>query len=281
MNTHYLFYKSYLCLCVLILSAVLVSCSSTQKSLPAIKNDSGFIERKIEAAPFLLTSYEHIKAQDGIAHIYIEGDGLAWLNKRTPSLDPTPRNPVAFDLAKLDKSDNVIYLARPCQYSKLIMKRACPSKYWTSHRFAPEVLAAMDEALNDIKSRHNITKFHLIGFSGGGNVAALLTARRDDILSLRTVAGNLDHATQSDIHKVSQMPSSLNAKDIALQINHIPQIHFIGGKDKIVPVPIYESYKRASGNTNCVQPHIVENVSHSKGWQDVWLALLAQPFSCH
>ncbi len=276
MKFHVLLFQNILLACL-----ILVSCSSAQQPLPLINNDSGFVERKIEATPFLLTSYARVKTQGGIAHIYIEGDGSAWLSKRTPSLDPTPKNPVAFGLAQLDVADNVIYLARPCQYSKLIMKRACPSKYWTSHRFAPEVIAAMDSALDDMKARHNITGFHLIGFSGGGNVAALLTARRDDVLSLRTVAGNLDHVTQSDIHKVSQMTPSLNAKDIAVDINHIPQRHFIGGKDKIVPVPVYESYKRASGNTNCVQSYIVENARHVKGWHDVWAALLAQPLPCY
>ena len=58
-----------------------------------------------------------------MVNIYIEGDGRAWLNKNRPSLDPTPKNSLALKLAEIDPAPNVIYLARPCQYSKLIKKR--------------------------------------------------------------------------------------------------------------------------------------------------------------
>ena len=240
----------------------------------------GFVEHKISADPFLLTSYERVESTNNVAHVYIEGDGRAWLSKRRASLDPTPRNPVAFKLARLDPADNVIYLARPCQYSRLVYNGACPQKYWTSHRFAPEVIDSMDVALSDMKQRHGVSGFHLIGFSGGGNVAALLAARRGDVLSIRTVAGNLDHVKQAALHKVSQMPHSLNAKDVANYIRHIPQVHFIGGQDDIVPYPIYASYKKAVGDfpnssdSLCVQSHTVQSASHNRGWSAVWSHLL-------
>jgi len=195
-------------------------------------------------------------------------------------LDPTPKNPVALKLAQLDDAGNVIYLARPCQYSKTTDSSPCDPKYWTSHRFAPEVIGAMNTALDNIKQRHQITGFNLIGFSGGGNVVALLAKRRNDVLSLRTVAGNLDHTTYNSMHKVSQMPASLNAKGIAKNISHIPQIHFIGGQDKIVPKEVYESYKASSGDTNCVKSYVVDKATHIKGWESVWNWLLNQPVDC-
>lgn len=239
-----------------------------------------FVERAIIAQPFILTSYTRIGERGTVGNIYIEGDGRAWLSKRRPSFDPTPKNPVALKLATIDPSDNVIYLARPCQYTKMVNGSACDQKYWTSHRFAPEVIGAMSAALDDIKQRHNIKNFNLIGFSGGGNVAALLAARRDDVVSIRTVAGNLDHELQSDIHGVSQMPHSLNAKDIAQSIVHIPQFHFIGGQDKIVPKDLYDSYKKASGGSDCVQSRIIEAAGHTKGWESVWKSLLSQSLDC-
>ena len=138
----------------------------------------------------------------------------------------------------------------------------------------------MDQALDDMKRRHHITEFNLIGFSGGGNIVALLAARRDDVLSIRTVAGNLDHQLQSGLHSVSPMPDSLNAKDIVPSIVHIPQLHFIGAQDYIVPKEIYESYKGASGHSGCVQSHIVDAVDHTQGWESVWASLLKVPIDC-
>ena len=32
--------------------------------------------------------------------VYIEGDGLSWIDRFTPSSDPTPKNPLAFKTRK-------------------------------------------------------------------------------------------------------------------------------------------------------------------------------------
>ena len=266
----------------IILLMCISACSfhSKQQTVENIALASTFAKRSILSSPFLLTSYEHVQRKGGAAQVYIEGDGQAWLSKRTASLDPTPNNPIALKLAALDGADNVFYLARPCQYSKMIDETLCEQEYWTSHRFAPEVIDAMNVALDDMKQRHSISKFHLIGFSGGGNVAALLAARRDDISSLRTVAGNLNHALQSKLHAVSPMPESLNAKDIAHHISHIPQIHFVGALDEVVPQSITQSYKSAAGASPCVQSLLVPNVGHAEGWESQWPMLLKHAVDC-
>ena len=261
---------------IILLLFTLTACSFGEEitSVSVTSQLNGFTEQTISTSSFLLTSYERVTVKGNVVNVYIEGDGRAWLSKRMPSLDPTPKNPVALELAKLDDTEDVIYLARPCQYTKMINGSVCDQKYWTSHRFASEVIEAMDVALNDIKQRHQITKFNLIGFSGGGNVAALLAAKRDDVKSLRTVAGNLNHTLQSEIHNVSSMPSSLNAVTISSEISHIPQLHFIGVKDKIVPQQIYDSYARAAGHTECLKSYVIKKVGHSNGWEAVWPNLL-------
>jgi len=261
---------------IILLFFTLTACSFDEeiKSTSVISQFSGFIEQTIPTSSFLLTSFERVTVKGSVVNVYIEGDGSAWLSKRTPSLDPTPKNPVALKLAKLDDTENVIYLARPCQYTKMIDGSVCDQKYWTSHRFASEVIEAMDEALDDVKVRYEIIGFNLIGFSGGGNVAALLTVKRDDVKSLRTIAGNLNHTLQSEIHHVSSMPSSLNSVTISNKISHIPQLHFIGAKDKIVPQQIYESYERAASHSECTKSYVIEKVGHNNGWEAVWLNLL-------
>jgi hypothetical protein len=260
---------------------ILTACSSGNGSNKpsSILKPYAFKSQKISVMPFLLTSYERINLKYGVANVYIEGDGFAWINKSRPSLDPTPKNPVALKLAVLDEAKNVIYLARPCQYTKTVSGAPCPQKYWTSYRFSSEVIGVMSKALDDIKKRHKIVAFNLIGFSGGGNIAALLAERRDDVLSLRTVGGNLNHQLHSKIHNVSEMPQSLNALNIAHRLHYVPQLHFIGGADQVVPLEIYNSYKKSSGNHPCVQSYIVESASHNFGWDTVWRDLLKLKFS--
>lgn len=90
-------------------------------------------------------------------------------------------------LAALDASPNVVYLARPCQY---VWSPLCSDIYWTDRRFAVEVVEAMSAAIDRLILPGQ--KLHLVGYSGSGAVAVLVAARRPDVVSLRTIAGNLD-----------------------------------------------------------------------------------------
>ncbi|TAL32391.1 MAG: alpha/beta hydrolase [Alphaproteobacteria bacterium] len=230
------------------------------------------------AGNFSLASYARFTKDGEAVRVYIEGDGLAWLGSREPSRNPTPTNPVALRLAARDSAPNVVWLARPCQYEGF--SATCPADYWTSMRFAPEVVFAYMEALDTLKQKHAVTGFELVGFSGGGAIATLLAARRGDILSLRTVAGNLDIAAFNGLHGVSPMPLSLNPRDVGAKIQHIPQLHFTGGNDDIVPQSIYDSFALASPNTPCLHHAVVKDAAHEKGWDEVWPKLLQYPLSC-
>ena len=271
----------------LLLSCTLLSACSTipdtqERRVIAsnIAQPAGFSMETITTRPFTLTAQKHIRnPQSKEAMIYIEGDGLAWLSKRTPSLDPTPTDPTALRLAARDPSDNIIYLARPCQYTPRKQAGPCKIDYWSTKRFAPEVLQSYHQALDTFRQRYAFEEFHLVGFSGGGNIAALLAAERADIASLRTVAGNLDHRKHSEVHNVSILKSSLNAKDYAQKLAATPQHHFIGGQDNIVPPSIFESFLRAS-KSPCIPSTIIPSASHTEGWEAHWSELLQSPLSC-
>lgn len=58
----------------------------------------------------------------------------------------------------------------------------------------------MNDALNHFVKQYPGVKHELIGYSGGGNIAAILAERRADVRSLRTVAGNLDVAYVNATH---------------------------------------------------------------------------------
>lgn len=238
------------------------------------------VPRVAAAGQFNLTLWERMHSRQAPATVYIEGDGVAWLSPRTKSLDPTPKNPVALHLAAMDKAENLVWMARPCQFSGWRGKGACPDTYWTGGRTAPEVVSAYHEALDEIKALYDVRGFNLVGYSGGAALAALLAAQRTDVLSLRTVAGNLDYGTFSKIHNVSPLKDSLDPLSVAPQIAGVPQRHFIGGQDEVVTPAIFAGWKQASGQTDCVKSVLVEENGHEEGWVEKWPELLALPVSC-
>jgi hypothetical protein len=263
------------------LCVILCGCEAAQSvrldKAQRIAQSGGLNERDIAAGRFLLRSYERIgDPANGTARVYIEGDGLAWLGKNRPSPDPTPINPVALSLAQADRGANVAYLARPCQYNGAFDEKACPEKYWKSARFSPEIVKAMNDALDGLKRRHGLHRFELVGYSGGGAVAVLMAAGRSDIASIRTVAGNLNTVAFSKLHNVSAMTESLNPASVARRINAIPQMHFVGGRDAIVPIGIYQTYRDAAGPSKKVGVIILPGADHETGWVEQWPALLAR-----
>jgi hypothetical protein len=273
---------SYIALAIVALG-LMNGCSVTPADyLPAQKTvDSGLNRKDMSAPPFLLASWQKIAAPGAAIHVYIEGDGKAWLDRHTPSRNPTPKNPVALELARLDPYENVVYLARPCQFTDLDAPgNHCQREYWTSKRFAAEVIASYQTALDSLAQEHDNAGFHMIGYSGGANIAGLLAEQRNDILSLRTVAGNVDNDYFTQLHSVSEMPLSLNMADDAQKLSSIPQFHFIAEKDDLVPAAIYESYAKKLGTSSCLRSQIVEDTSHNQGWEEQWPTLLSLPVRC-
>lgn len=258
----------------------LAGCGTDIASLPGADNrahiaqtiaETGRLtQQQIHAGLFDFTMQQRISAANAPAVLYIEGDGVAWVGRSKPSLDPTPKDPVALRLAAEDMSANVIWAARPCQYSSWTGGGACPKTYWTGGRFAPEVIAAYQKLLDQLKARHALTGFHLVGYSGGGGVTALIAAERDDILSLRTVAGNLDTDLFTSIHDVTPMHASLNPAQHARRLANLPQVHYVGADDDIVPLAVAESWRLKAGATSCLQVNTFAGVDHSGDWTAHW-----------
>ncbi len=264
---------------ILLIVLLAGGCSFTPRAEIAARlaRSGGLRHVEITARPFVLTSFLRLSQKGRPVDVYIEGDGHAWLDRHTPSLDPTPDDPLGLKLAARDDGANVIYLARPCQYSRMAAQTPCPLKYWTFARFSPTVIDAMNHALNVLKRRYGFAKINLIGYSGGGAVAVLLAARRTDVASLRTVAGDIDSAAMQRIHDLSPLTGSLAPEDAARAIARIPQIHFIGGKDTVITPAIYQGYEAMAGQGACVAGRIVSGAHHNSGWAHIWPSLLKMP----
>ena len=237
-------------------------------------SEHGF-KREIIPTPFFqLTTFSKINESGSPPHVYIEGDGYAWVSRAQLSDDPTPFQPVALYLAAKDSAENIVYLARPCQYTPFNLDPECRSEYWTDSRFSEKVVSSMNEAINHIKLASGAKEIHLVGYSGGAAIAVLLAARRDDIASLRTIAGNLDPEAVNRHHGVTPLKNSLNPMDVASQLSDLPQRHFVGGQDKTVPVFAAENFVRKLGDYHCAEIILVNEVDHTTGWTERWAELL-------
>ena len=265
--------------CLIVPLGGLTGCADPNRHAESLALTGHLQRDQVQTDGFVLTSFYRITRPDLPLTVYIEGDGRAWRSRSVPSDNPTPHQALALTLAAVDPAANVVYLARPCQFTPLVQSPRCDQAYWTNKRFSEEVVVAMNQAVTYYAAQIPGRRINLIGYSGGGALAVLIAARRTDVSSLRTVAGNLDHAQVNRLHQVSAMPESLNAIDVAHQIAAIPQIHFSGADDSVVPPVIAQHFASATAS-RCTRQLIVERMNHESDWAGRWPELLSIPFPC-
>jgi hypothetical protein len=230
----------------------------------------GFREEGFVITTFLRRS----RQRDGILTVYVEGDGNAWLDRNRVSPDPTPLDPYTLRLAARHPPGNVLYIARPCQYLSEAELDNCHPKYWITHRYAANVVRAIGQAINRVKETINAKKIALVGYSGGGVIAALLAGTRQDVSTLTTIASNLDHELWTRRDKLTPLDGSLNPVDFVLDIQKVPQIHFAGARDEIVAPDIIRSFVSRMSNPRNTRVVVLENFDHDCCWVKHWPALL-------
>lgn len=258
---------------------IISGCGSFQQRQEKVKTltePAGFRYEQVLSGQFLLTTFKKLKPGGSELVVYIEGDGYAWKRNNILSDDPTPRDPVALNLALNDPRGSILHISRPCQYLSKEQLEQCQPKYWSSHRYAEEVISSINNVIEREILQSGIQEINLVGYSGGGTVAVLLAAQRDDVSSIVTVAANLDHASWTSLHGITPLTGSLDAASFAEAIENVPQLHFAGGKDSIVPPEISESYLDKANNTANIKIRVIPNYNHKCCWVDNWERLLCQ-----
>jgi hypothetical protein len=265
---------------VILLYMLISSCTSTLSSrieeADKVAIINKFEKKLVQAGDFVITTYQRISDKNGHYVFYVEGDGSITSGNYTIADNPTPSKVMLFNLATLDTRPNVVYIARPCQYTPVTLNPKCISIYWTDKRLAEEVVQSINIVIDTI---NNGTPASLIGFSGGGGIVVLVATRNKNIKDIITIAGNLDIDYFSKYHKVYALKESLNPIDYVAQIRNIPQLHVVGSQDQIVPSTIMNLYVKAI-DSNCVQQKIFPNVTHTKGWDKVWRDILKINLNC-
>ncbi|MDD5645435.1 MAG: alpha/beta hydrolase [bacterium] len=258
-------------ICALLICASCASVNSRIKQADAIAAGASLRKESFAGKNFRLITFRKITDSKSALHVYIEGDGRAYVKRTMASHNPTPENPLGLKLASIDPSPNILYIARPYQYYESSESFEHQSKYWTTCRYSDEVVSDINRAITQEKENYHLGDIILIGYSGGGALAALIAARRNDIILLITVAGNLDTDFHTTLHNVSPLKGSLNPADFPDKLKNVKQIHFVGGRDTVVPPSVAESYRKkiAPQPENFRIIEIKEN-THGKGWDKNW-----------
>lgn len=264
---------------ILLASVVLAGCSSVDL-LPG-RSQAGWYARhagwKYDAVDtgtfFLATALSPGSAGSRPLAVYLEGDGRAFVGDHTASRDPTPLTPMALRLA-LTHEGPAGWVARPCQYTGPDTGRGCQFAYWTSHRYAPEVVQSMGRAIDDLKRRSGARTLILVGYSGGGALAALLAARRPDVVGFVTVGGNLDLGYWVEHDGLAPLGGSLDPADDAVQLSTMPQVHFSGMRDDVVAGAVARSFMARLGAGAPARLVELADFDHRCCWVEAWPQLV-------
>jgi hypothetical protein len=204
-------------------------------------------------------------------HVYIEGDGIPWLNGNIVNDDPTPENLLAFSLLQLD-GENAIYLGRPCYFSEQLPTKDpnCNPHYWTDARYSQTVVDSMVSVLDRYARDNNYRKLVLFGYSGGGVIATMMACRMKQKTTLVTVAANLDVAAWTRFHDYSPLTRSLDpARDFS-PCDGLTQFHFAASEDIVVPAATTKVFMNKVNSKLA----ILIGLDHGCCWREKWPEIL-------
>jgi len=220
----------------------------------------------VETTQFDLLLVRNENPRGDYLHVYIDGDGVPFHRNRYINPDPTSHQALSIKLLAQDPNESV-FIGRPCYHQ--VSKRNCKqNQWWTSHRYSTEVVESIGEALlgEDISE----AKVRLIGFSGGGSLAALLASQLEVPVSLVTINANLDINAWTQHHGYSPLFGSVNPID-RLEAASLKQLHLVGGQDNAVNHKDWLPRLKSISNSEVVE---YTSFSHICCWEKQWGEIL-------
>lgn len=203
--------------------------------------------------------------------VYIEGDGYAWKSRTTVSTNPTPLRPVAAIMANRDNRNNILYIARPCQY---VIDKRCHKNIWTNRRYSNEVIASIYNVIQGYITKKT-DGIEVLGYSGGGLIAMMLSGSYDlPVEKIVTIAANIDHLEWTHYHRVSPLLGSRNISEVADKLQKIKQVHFVGGEDDNVPFKLLRKSIEKNGLNEISMIINKRRFDHHCCWAEQWPELL-------
>jgi len=249
---------------------------TTYASRLAAQGGMGPIEFRTPTFPVLGYRRAGRPGQGDRLRVYLEGDGNSFKAGRLTE-DPTPDRALGLELAVADDTPHpVLYLARPCQFGlKGGAGLPCLPRYWDEKRFGREILDAVSSAVDQAKSWAGADAVEIVGYSGGGVVAALLAAERADVSRLVTVVAPLDTLAWTRDRSDDPLDEQQNPAGRAARLAGVPQAHVHGADDPIVRPVVAASYRRAlelaaDGRPRVWAFQIEASAGHACCWTAAW-----------
>ncbi len=204
----------------------------------------------------------------GRLHVYLEGDGLAWLPGNRVSLDPTPPHSCLMPLMAMDTA-SAVYLGRPC-YHGFANERGCHPSLWTQGRYGEQIIQSMVKALLGIMPERKCQAV-LIGYSGGGAMAMLIASRMSErIRGVVTLAGNLNVEDWTTRHGYAALDQSKDPAHLPPLPPSLFQIHVAGGKDDNIPATVIATEAaRQKGARYLLVPQLAHDCPEPKLWNGI------------
>ncbi len=217
-----------------LLGLTVAACASPAQRFSAWANDRGLRAAIVEGAGFEhVVFWPRAPVSATTLHVYLDGDGSPWI-EGTPASDPTPRRTLVLDLMRLDPRPSV-YVGRPC-YHGTAERPPCHAALWTRDRYSERVVASFSAS------------------------AAIVT-----------VAANLDIDAWADLHGYQRLEGSLNPARRQGPPPSVPQRHYAGGADAVVPPAIVARGPIAPGSLR-----IIPRFDHRCCWVMLWPEILAE-----
>ncbi len=253
---------------IALLAVALTGCQSAA-TLSGLSRKHDLAQETVDTGLFRhAVAYNRVPASPGDRlYVYIEGDGSPWIAGRRIAADPTPRQPLALLLMVQDRNP-ALYLGRPC-YFGLANSAGCQFHLWTDARYSAAVIESMAMALETLRTRLGATEVVLIGYSGGGAIAALLAARNPHVSAVVTIAGNLDIELWAETHGYLPLTGSLNPRDQPPLNRDLASIHLSAGNDTVVPPAVLDSYLKHQDGERWLYPDFDHRCCWAESWPDI------------
>lgn len=213
---------------ILSLCFLLIGCVGTNL-------DNGMtVVRPERADLYPIATIQNITDATSPVHIYIEGDGRSFNIRGRATSDPTPRSRFMRRMYAADKSPNVAYVARPCQF---VMDKKCTDTDWTDGRFSATMVDSVAAAIKEIAGTRPVI---LVGFSGGAMISGLVIQNHRDINVKQwiTIAGVLNHDDWTKYFGDTPLTQSLNLNTLP----RVTQVHYVAQNDKTVPYSLSKKW---------------------------------------
>jgi dienelactone hydrolase len=257
---------------IFVVLATITGCATGAKRAQRLAQQHGLAPLVLQGTRFKHHGFAGLRDAGHLLVIFIEGDGSPWIDAgRQIATDPTPHVPLALELAAATPA-SVLYLGRPC-YLEQAMPPECSQATWTSERYSGAVVASMVAAATSFVTEHNFEHVLLVGYSGGGTIAALMARDLPGVVGLVSIAGNLDPDAWIQLHGYLPLQGSLNPALQPPLPTSLRQWYLVGGRDTNVPAAAAARYfERIPPDRVWSYPHF----DHACCWVNEWPTIFAR-----